>query len=138
MNQKNSGMIISKFTIAAFGLTSIVAISALADSLTPNQVRSNVADKKYVHAIAAGRLHEECFPMEAGEQVTFSFQSNEIVNFNIHYHKKHKVLYSIKIDKITKREKTVQVTEKTVYCLTWKNNQKRTATVSYNFIVNRG
>ena len=137
MNQKNGGMIITKFTITAFGLTSIVAMSALADSQIPDQVISDVADKEYVHAIAANRLHEECFPMKAGERVTFSFKSNEVIDFNIHYHNQNKVHYPLKIEKITALAKTVQVTKKSVYCLMWKNNQKRTTTISYIFKVDK-
>ena len=137
MNHNNNGMITNKFIITVFGLASIVAILALVDSQILNQAISNVVDKKYVYTVGANRLHEECFPMKAGERLTFSFQSNEVIDFNIHYHNQNKVHYPLKIDRITELEKTVKVTENFDYCLMWKNNQNRMTTISYNFNVNK-
>jgi len=58
----------------------------------PAKEREQVVDV----TLEAGKMHEECARVEAGEKRRYHWKSDVPVDFNIHYHQMTEVFYPVK------------------------------------------
>lgn len=71
--------------------------------------------------VAPGKFAEVCGPLKAGEQVTWSFEADGPMNFNIHYHEGDKVSYPARENGVSKRAGELKVELDHGYCWMWSN-----------------
>jgi len=74
---------------------------------------------------------EKCFLLKAGEKVSFSFNANLAVNFNLHFHQGKQVNYPIKYQMVKTLFKDYTSESENTYCLMWKNSKSHKIQLTY-------
>jgi hypothetical protein len=69
--------------------------------------------------LAAGKLHEACVKLEAGEKRRYHWKSSAPVDFNIHYHRGEEVFYPVKRDAMRGDGGTFSAKTGEDYCWMW-------------------
>lgn len=88
------------------------SMTASADSLT---------NKHFILVTThQNEIGEICPEMDAGQTLSFDFQSNHDVEFNLHFHEGEKVSYPIEPHKVSTLEQSFEAPIKQTYCLMWK------------------
>lgn len=87
--------------------------------------------------IEAYDVHEHCERLNMDEQMSYSFEADKPLNFNIHYHVGAAVTYPVKIDGTSAEEGILHPTVKQIYCLMWTNKNNTTVDMSYRFRVSK-
>jgi hypothetical protein len=72
-------------------------------------------------AVAPGKFAELCGPLQAGQRVQWSFESDRALNFNIHYHVGKDVHYPAKQDQVERAQGELAVDSRQDYCWMWVN-----------------
>jgi hypothetical protein len=70
-------------------------------------------------ALPSYQIHEECFTVKAGERVEYRFESDEPVDFNLHYHEGGAVVMPVSSDKSLEAAGVYAVQIPQDYCLMW-------------------
>ncbi|GAA4364124.1 hypothetical protein GCM10023151_19950 [Kangiella marina] len=65
-------------------------------------------------------IGEICPEMDAGQTLSFDFQSNHDVEFNLHFHEGEKVSYPIEPHNVSSIKQSFEAPIKQTYCLMWK------------------
>lgn len=86
-----------------------------------------------LEVIKAGTEHEECFRLEQGDSVDYSFESTRAVYFNIHYHDANRVVEPVKLPNALYGSNTYNATVAQDYCMMWENQGKVDAKLQYGF-----
>lgn len=89
---------------------SLACTAAIAAEKAPQSLRFE---------LAAAKVHEECFRLEAGDERKYQWKSNAPVDFNIHYHKGSEVFYPVKRNLIRGDDGTFTAKTGEDYCLMW-------------------
>ena len=71
------------------------------------------------HPLPSYQIHEECFKLREGDRVEFHFESDEPVDFNIHYHEGHAVVMPISREKTREFGSVFRARLDQDYCLMW-------------------
>jgi hypothetical protein len=69
--------------------------------------------------LEAGKFHEECARLQAGQKRSYSWRSSAPVDFNIHYHGDSEVLYPVKRDAMRGDGGTFTAKIGQDYCWMW-------------------
>ena len=69
--------------------------------------------------LAAGKVHEECMRLEAGDKRKFHWKSDAPVDFNVHYHDGPEVFYPVKRDAMRGDGGTFTAKIAQDYCWMW-------------------
>ena len=85
--------------------------------------------------IAPGKIHEACMTLMAGKRLTYSFNTDSPLNFNIHYHRGEKVLFPVKKDAVKSGADVFEAKAREDYCMMWSNTSEQPVTVFYRFSV---
>lgn len=88
---------------------------------------------KTVETIGPSRIHEDCLELLPGHVLEYSFEATEAINFNIHYHEDHNVLYVVSKDAVATAQGGFQSEKKHHYCLMWTNPNKKPVTLNYHY-----
>jgi len=106
------------FLYRFFCLFALLSITAIANA---NEWRQVTVPMIGVENYA----REVCVEFQAGDRVQYRFDSEHMVNFNIHYHPDGGTSFKIRQDQITNTssEFTSEVTQR--YCFTWTNTEER-------------
>ena len=108
-----------------------VALAGCATTLAPG-------DPKIVkaHPVASYQIYEECFRLNEGDRVEFRFESNEPVDFNIHYHEGPAIVMPISRDQ-SREDAGVYVARLAQdYCLIWEAGAAG-ALIDYRILIKR-
>jgi hypothetical protein len=104
--------------LAHAGCVGLVAPLALAACTAP-LITADAPKSAERHPIAPYEWHEECAQLEEGDRLEYSFESNEPVDFNIHYHEGSAVVMPIVRDKTTADAGIYVARIAQGYCLMW-------------------
>src|SRR5260221_13449703 len=47
-----------------------------------------------------GKMHEDCFPLQAGQQVQYNFKLERPAKFNLHYHHGKQTFYPVRSESL--------------------------------------
>ena len=99
---------------AALGIAALAVAGCAATTMTAGAPKIVKA-----HPLPSYQIHEECFTLREGDRVEFYFESDEPLDFNIHYHEGQAVVMPISREK-TREYGSVYIAEMTQdYCLMW-------------------
>jgi hypothetical protein len=65
--------------------------------------------------------YELCLVLAQDQQLRYAFNSTRKLDFNIHYHADHEVIYPVTEQQITASEATFAAPSEQEYCLMWTN-----------------
>ncbi len=90
--------------------------------------------------IKANDVHELCFNMKAGEELSYDFKaSTKLDDFNIHYHDAaDKTHYIEQKTDVASGNGVFTIPADENYCLMWLNDSWHTATIEYNYTSAKG
>ena len=71
--------------------------------------------------VAPGKLVEFCGALRLGQSVTWSFEAEGAVDFNIHYHVGEDVRYPSRMDQVRQSNGVLAVESAQDYCWMWAN-----------------
>ena len=87
-------------------------------------------------------MHEECFELVGRQKLFYEFNSDQPVNFNVHFHNGDKVHYPVQQNGVTKYDGMIdsednrfQGSTEKHYCLMWENPETGQVNLSYECIV---
>ncbi|HET6514799.1 MAG TPA: hypothetical protein VFG09_06520 [Thermodesulfovibrionales bacterium] len=110
----------------------IVALSYLMIFITGAYLHSAAAANKS-EIIKPSEIHEDCMELVPGESLYYSFEASGPLNFNIHYHEDHNVVYGITKDEISSDKATFRCEKKQYYCLMWTNPGAGQVSLTYSY-----
>jgi hypothetical protein len=100
-----------KYLLAALWALAAMGASSYASD------REDVAVVKV--ELEAGKMHEECMRVEAGQRRRYSWKSSAPVDFNIHYHRGDEVFYPVKRERMRGDGGTFTAKSAEDYCWMW-------------------
>ena len=75
------------------------------------------AEQNLAKTLAPGEGHEECFPMKAGQRLSYSFEAEAALDFNVHYHVGEGITYPVQKSGTRREQGELQVNVPQDYCL---------------------
>jgi hypothetical protein len=90
------------------------------------------ADNKS-ETIKPSGIHEDCMEMVPGQILEYSFEASNPLNFNVHYHEDHNVVYGITKDGVSSDKGTFLCEKKQYYCLMWTNAGSEPVNLTYSY-----
>lgn len=79
--------------------------------------------------VPAGTVAEACTTLDAGATVTWRFEADAAMAFNIHYHVADQVHHPVRRNGVRREAGTLRVSEPQDYCWMWSHRGSRDATV---------
>ena len=95
-----------------------------------------VADKTS-EAIKPSGIHEDCMELLSGQILEYSFEASKPLNFNVHYHEDHDVVYGITKDGVSGDKGTFRCEKKQYYCLMWTNPGSEPVGLVYSYSIKK-
>ena len=83
--------------------------------------------------IEPGKFEEPCFPMALADQLQFSFESDAVLDFNIHYHEGKDIFFPVELSAITRYEQNYFAPISHQYCMMWTNRGETPVTLRYQY-----
>ncbi len=77
--------------------------------------------------VAPGKFAELCGPLDAGKTVTWSFDADGDLDFNIHFHEGKEVRYPSRVDRVRRSAGELAVDLAQDYCWMWTNKSAAVA-----------
>ncbi len=84
-------------------------------------------------AIPVKRYYEKCVDVSDSQHLQYSFNSQNPLSFNLHYHEEGVTHYPVKEDLINKLENIFQPEKRGYYCLMWRNTGEKEVKMDYHF-----
>lgn len=119
-------------SVHAFFFKTILLVITIGVSTANAAVGKN---KHLEKTLKAGKVHEECMQLNAGQKLTYSFETKSFVDFNIHYHLGKEVFYPVKKDAAKIHNDVFTAGSAQDYCLMWTNKNTKQVLVKYEFQV---
>jgi hypothetical protein len=91
------------------------------------------AADKTSETIKPSGISEDCMELLPGQILGYSFDASKPLNFNIHYHEDHDVIYGITKDGISEDKGTYRCEKKQYYCLMWTNPGSDPVSLDYSY-----
>jgi hypothetical protein len=98
---------------------------------------SLVAADKTSEAIKPSGIHEDCMELLPGQILEYSFEASKPLNFNVHYHEDHDVVYGITKDGVSGDKGTFLCEKKQYYCLMWTNPGSEPVDLVYSYSIKK-
>ena len=86
-------------------------------------------------SIAPNEFYEACDKWTPGQEVSYSFQTSDSVNFDVHYHGDSGKEYAAKIEGIAEKQGSFTVDKEALYCCMWANPNDTAVGLTYQFEV---
>jgi len=104
----------------------LASAPALCADVTDIQWR---ADGSFEHSLnlATGRFSELCGALRVGQSVEWQFESDQLLNFNIHWHEGQAVRYPVRVDQVRQQRGELVAGSAQDYCWMWSNPSAPTA-----------
>lgn len=67
------------------------------------------------------KIHEKCLSLSPPQKLQYSFGTDKVVDFDIHYHKGDMVYYPVTEKKTTSNEGLYTPPSRENYCMAWEN-----------------
>ena len=98
---------------------------------------SLVATDKKSETIKPSGIHEDCMELISGQILEYSFEASKPLNFNLHYHEDHDVIYGITKDWVSGDKGTFRCEKKQYYCLMWTNPGSEPVGLAYSYSIKK-
>ena len=98
---------------------------------------SLVATDKKSETIKPSGIHEDCMELISGQILEYSFEASKPLNFNLHYHEDHDVIYGITKDGVSGDKGTFRCEQKQYYCLIWTNPAPEPVDLVYSYSIKK-
>jgi hypothetical protein len=85
--------------------------------------------------LAPGNFAELCGALGAGKRVTWSFDADRELDFNIHYHVDNEVRYPSRMDRARRSEGNLTVDLAQDYCWMWTNKSAAAAKLAVRLVL---
>jgi len=82
-----------------------------------------------------GKIHEDCFALQARQQVQYNFKLGRPAKFNLHYHKGKEVFYPIRSESVSEQKGNYVAVFAEDYCLMWSGDKEGDNKLGYEFVV---
>lgn len=82
-------------------------------------------------------IHEDCMELLSGQILEYSFEASKPLNFNVHYHEDHNVVYGITKDGVSGDKGTFRCEKKQYYCLMWTNPGSEPVGLVYSYSIKK-
>ena len=109
--------------VALTGIAGIVAPGALA-----MPVHVDVT-------LQPGKIHEECFALQRGQQVQYNFKVDQPAGFNLHYHAGKEAVYPLRSESVLEQRGNHVATVAQEYCLMWTGGKNGETRLGYEFML---
>ena len=86
--------------------------------------------------VAPGKFAELCTRLSKGQSVRWTFQADQPLSFNVHYHVGKDVIYAARDDRVREQNGYLEVADDQDYCWMWTNEGK--VPVSLTTTIERG
>lgn len=71
--------------------------------------------------VAPGKIHEMCYDLAKGQEVSYRFEATRTVDFNLHVHEDSRIEYPIEKNGVQRSEGSYTAPKDQIYCLMWTN-----------------
>lgn len=95
------------------------------------------AADKTSETIKPSGIHEDCMELLPGQVLEYFFEASKPLNFNVHYHEDHDVVYGIRKDGISGEKGTFRCEKKQYYCLMWTNPDSEPVSLVYSYSITK-
>ena len=95
-----------------------------------------VADKTR-ETIKPSGIHEDCMELLSGQILEYSFEASTPLNFNVHSHDDHDVVYGITKDGVSGDKGTFRCEKKQYHCLMWTNPGSEPVGLVYSYSIKK-
>jgi len=85
--------------------------------------------------ISPGKFHEPCMSLRRGETLSYQFNADQPLEFNLHYHPGEKVEYPIPVMLMEEGKGTFKPGSDFTYCLMWQNRTTENVRMSFSWFV---
>jgi hypothetical protein len=92
--------------------------------LLPLVCQAQQSEKSIEVILPVKKVHEECMQLSVGQKLTFSYQANAELEFNLHFHQGKEVTTPLS-GKYSNYSNTYAATEKNDFCLMWQNKNSK-------------
>ena len=83
--------------------------------------------------VQPGKFLELCGDLAKGQAIGWSFEADQSLDFNVHFHQGNEVVFPVKQDAIKQASGTLIVAAKQDYCWMWSNKGATLAAVTARF-----
>jgi hypothetical protein len=80
--------------------------------------------------VQPSQFYEVCLDMARNQSITYTYQANQPLDFNIHYHQDENVLYPVKNSGFLGLSDSFTAPASETYCLMWTNRQAVSASLN--------
>src|SRR5512139_3295904 len=98
---------------------------------------SLVAADRTSKTIKPSGIHEDCMDLLPGQILEYSFEASQPLNFNVHYHEDHDVVYGITKEGVSGDKGTFPCERRQYYCLMWTNPGSEPVGLVYSYSITR-
>lgn len=102
--------------------------------LLPLICQAQVTEKTIDVIVPVKKVHEECLAMAEGQTLTFRYEANAELDFNLHFHHGKEVTYPLK-GKYSNYSNAYVATQKNEFCLMWHNKTGESAKLQTTYSV---
>ena len=94
---------------------------------------STKSEEKVSLTLIPKRYHEKCLDIRPTDKLQYSFTSDVVLSFNLHYHDEGEKIYIVKNESTDKIENIFSPEKRGYYCLMWGNSGKDDSKINYHF-----
>lgn len=95
------------------------------------------ATDKTSETVKPSGIHEDCMELLPGQILEYSFEASKPLNFNIHCHEDHGVVYGSTKDGVSGDKGTFRCEKKQYYCLMWTNPGSEPVDLVYSYSIKK-
>jgi hypothetical protein len=82
-----------------------------------------------------GKIHEDCFSLQAGQHVQYNFKLERPGKFSLHYRRGKEVFYPIRSESVSEQKGDYVAAVAQEYCLLWSGGKEGDTKLGYEFFV---
>ena len=82
-----------------------------------------------------GEIHEDCFALQARQQVQYNFKLERPAKFNLHYHQGMEIFYPVRSESVSEQKGNYVAPVAREYCLMWSGDKEGDNKLGYEFVV---
>jgi hypothetical protein len=117
---------------AAIARSAIALLAAsVALSLT-SAAGAQAIPKRVEVKVAPSRTHQKCMMLNPPQKLSYDFNANDKVNFQIRYLKRETTYFPVKRERVTEGSDVFVPSTQDEYCLLWENRGAKEVNLSYS------
>ena len=117
----------------SIALTAITTASSLAQAELLDIAWNASGHYEKTSTVQPGKFLELCGDLAKGQAIGWSFDADQSLDFNVHFHQGNEVVFPAKQDAVKQASGTLSVAAKQDYCWMWSNKGATPAVVTARF-----